>query len=932
MYFNYCFDKRYHMEEDKKEAQIIEEREKKAISFLKVRYNWIAYASLALLVWFAVWLRTLPMKIRPDTGKPGLWDITTDNWTLGPDLDPFLFLRWAKDIVLHGSIMANDALRYVPLGFNTSGELTPLSYMIAYFHNILTSLGLSTSIEYSAVLFPAIMFGLTVIAFFLLTRQIFVKSLGEIKANIIAIISSFFLIIVPSLLPRTIAGIPEKESAGFFFLFASFYLFICAWDAKNLKIQIVLSILAGITTAGMAGVWGGYTYIFLTLGIALLLSLILGQTDKRKLLISFLWLFTSFSIMGFLSNRYTLSNLLNSTTTLIPVSILMIVFINFLISETSIKKYFENNKLSKIPKPILSIIITFVLGIVVGSIMFGPSFIIDKTKDITTPLITPITSRLGITVAENRQPFFDEWAHSFGPVLGNDNTFQFPVFFWLFFVGSVYLYMRMMNVFNKKERIILTSGYFIFLFAIIFSRFSPSSVFNGTNIISLGFYVFGVLCLVGSFGYYYFQYYKQDNLGKLGSIDFSLIVLFSFFFFGIISARGSVRTIMVLVPPTSIIVGFFITDAINKLYKIKNEDLKIFAWLIIALLGFSALFVGINFYKESRGTAQNYIPSVYTQQWQLAMSWIRENTQKDAVFGHWWDYGYWVQTMGERATVLDGGNAIVYWNYLMGRYGLTSPDEGAALEFLYTHNTTHFLIDSTDIGKYGAFSSIGSDENYDRTSYLASFFLDKQQIQENKNSTSYLYQGGVGIDDDIVYEENGTKVFLPGNKAALGAIIVEKDKAGKVIKSPVGIFVYQQRQYKIPFRYAYSQGSLSDFGSGIESGIFLYPVVNSAAQGVQIEKDGALLYLSKRTVNSQLARLFLYKEDSEYFKLVHSEDDFIVTNLKNQNAISQDEDFVQYQGLRGPIRIWEISYPENIKSNHEYLLTHYPNPKLSIAK
>src|SRR3989338_2160681 len=130
------------MEEDKKEAQIIEERKKKILSFLKVKYNWIAYAALALLVWFAIWLRTLPMKIRPETGKPGLWDITTNNWTLGPDLDPFLFLRWAKYIILHGSLMANDTLRYVPLGFNVRAELTPLVYMIAWFHKFAAAIGL----------------------------------------------------------------------------------------------------------------------------------------------------------------------------------------------------------------------------------------------------------------------------------------------------------------------------------------------------------------------------------------------------------------------------------------------------------------------------------------------------------------------------------------------------------------------------------------------------------------------------------------------------------------------------------------------------------------------------------------------------------------------------------------------------------------------
>src|SRR3990172_10160255 len=106
------------------------------------------------------------------------------------------------------------------------------------------------------------------------------------------------------------------------------------------------------------------------------------------------------------------------------------------------------------------------------------------------------------------------------------------------------------------------------------------------------------------------------------------------------------------------------------------------------------------------------------------MTWVRENTERNTVFGHWWDYGYWVQSIGERATVLDGGNAISYWNHMMGRYALTGTNETEALEFLYAHNTTHFLIDSTDIGKYPAFSSIGSDENYDRRSWISPFLKD----------------------------------------------------------------------------------------------------------------------------------------------------------------------------------------------------------------
>src|SRR3989338_6152904 len=243
--------------------------------------------------------------------------------------------------------------------------------------------------------------------------------------------------------------------------------------------------------------------------------------------------------------------------------------------------------------------------------------------------------------------------------------------------------------------------------------------------------------------------------------------------------------------------------------------------------------------------------------------------------------------MGNRATVLDGGNAIGYWNHLMGRYALAGDNGATALEFLYTHNTTHFLIDSTDIGKYSAFSSIGSAETYDRASYIPSFVLNDQQMQETKNSTISLYQGGAGLDEDIVYVNNGTRIFLPSGKAGLGGILVEKDKSGDIVSQPIGIFVYQNQRYEIPFRYAFDK-KFMDFGSGIESGVFLIPSLTSGANGQQLSKDGALLYLSNRTVRTQFARLYLYNTDDPYFKLVHNEDDFVVAQLKGRNLSNAD--------------------------------------------
>ncbi len=45
--------------------------------------------------------------------------------------------------------------------------------------------------------------------------------------------------------------------------------------------------------------------------------------------------------------------------------------------------------------------------------------------------------------------------------------------------------------------------------------------------------------------------------------------------------------------------------------------------------------------------------TIATNDWLDALDWMKNNTPKDAVVASWWDYGYWISTMGERATLAD---------------------------------------------------------------------------------------------------------------------------------------------------------------------------------------------------------------------------------------------------------------------------------------
>jgi len=907
--------------------KLITQRTKKISKVLKKNNVWVI-GLLIIIIILGINIRSMPMQ--DHGGKPGLWNIATNNWTLGPDLDPWLFTRYAKTIIEQGSLPKIDMMRNVPLGYVTSSETNLLPYMIAWTYYLVNLFG-EYPIEFAAAIFPVLIFIFTIIFFFLFVREVFIEKSKEdktkinTKANIIALISTFFMIVVPVFLSRTIAGIPEKESAGFFFMFLSFYLFLKAWKSENLRNNIILGILAGVATACLGLIWGGVIYVFISISIASLVGFLLNKVHKKELITYFLWVIFSYAPMLLFSTRFSLRGLITSPTSGLPFVVFFIFLIHFILWGTPISKK-ELFKKIKLSNKTISLIIVFIIGIILMFLVLGPTGMLDILKYLNDLIISPITGRWGQTVAENRQPYFTEWGSNFGPFIKN-----IPVLFWLFLVGSVVLFKNMLNKIKSKEAWILTGLYVLFFFGLVFSRYAPHpAILDGEGFISKLFYFGSALLLIGFFIYYSIKYYKNKNNG-FEKIDFSLLFLFSLFVICLVGARSAVRFIMVLAPIAVIFLGYLIVVVVVEFKQTKDETAKIIIGalvVVILLLSFFIFFGNIitktpGFYQQISGQAYNFVPSSYNQQWQKAMQWVKAETPKQAVFSHWWDYGYWVQSIGERATVLDGGNAISYWNYLMGRLVLTGDNQDDALEFLYNHNATHLLIDSSDIGKYGAFSSIGSNQDFDRYSWMAAFLLDDKQTQETQNQTILVYPGGLSLDEDLIIEQNGKEIFLPKGAAGIGGIIIPTNKRNEnetSFEQPYIFVVYQGQQYKINIRYLAIQGGLIDFKSGINASAYVFPVLNIQGQGVNQNPIGAAMYLSPRLMRGMLVQVYILNDPLKNFpnfKLVHSEQNLIIDSL-NQQGMNLPE-FIYYQGIQGPIKIWEIAYTGKEEIKQEYL-------------
>jgi len=94
--------------------------------------------------------------------------------------------------------------------------------------------------------------------------------------------------------------------------------------------------------------------------------------------------------------------------------------------------------------------------------------------------------------------------------------------------------------------------------------------------------------------------------------------------------------------------------------------------------------------------------AVATDDWRNAMDWLKKNTPEDAVIASWWDYGYWITTLSERASLADNATLSTKRIQKIAETLLSPPDE--AWEMLQELDADYILI-------FVAAQKVGSGDN-----------------------------------------------------------------------------------------------------------------------------------------------------------------------------------------------------------------------------
>ena len=192
--------------------------------------------------------------------KSRLQDDTGQTYLLA--IDPYYWMRYAQNIIKNGhpgdELRESDGKPFDNHMLAPKGRLVQEDIFHAYFEAYLFKFlsFFNKNLNLMSVVFfvPVLISALSVIPIFFITRKLVGNFGGFIAATILAI--------HPSFLTRTAGGFADTDAYNVMFPLLIAWIFLEALEAKNLKNNVILSVLGGILVGLYSVTWGGWWYIF----------------------------------------------------------------------------------------------------------------------------------------------------------------------------------------------------------------------------------------------------------------------------------------------------------------------------------------------------------------------------------------------------------------------------------------------------------------------------------------------------------------------------------------------------------------------------------------------------------------------------------------------------------------------------------------------
>ena len=677
------------------------------------------------------------------------------------EFDPFFNYRATQYLIdngLNAYVHWHDDMSWYPSGRDVFATAqVPLHVTDAVLYKIF---GGGMSLYDFTIIFPVVFGSMTAIVIFALVRV-----LGGTSAGLFA---SLFFALSPPIIVRGTIGWFKSEPLGLFYGLLGVYLFLSGLKSENKKIAISKLVGGGFFLAVGFASWGGIEFLLLPLGLFFIALPFIRKDHKFLLWTVPLFVAVTMLIAGGLFARPGPTFVFGMRGfAMIGPAILLVIII-------FIQKYSKEQH--RIRNSLLALAALIIIGVVVLSAgsLGSASF---RYLNAMNPFLT------------SEDPLVDSVAEHATPTLAQN--FSYFSVLMLFAGLGIWLIFRKRNGDPNTSRFSIKNEMIVFALIIGIvgaysgSTFSRLELLTATSVIILS--SIGLAILIKDI-------LKRQNT----SVKFVES-----------SKKGTGSKKEIPTKKTSELLG--------RIPKIA------FVAVIVALLLVPTLYpVNANWISITKSPptilngGSNF--AISTSDWPDALNWIKNNTPKDSVVASWWDYGYWVQTLGERKTLAD--NSTVDTNIIanIARMLLASPDEawkmlnkaGANYVLVYVVGQK-FVSNGQDLYILGG----GGDESKKQW-FMKIGGLDSTKFLQDDSftPTDYFWSntllGKMFPFTPLTYYDPNTHNESPTYTTGYTAIY---SKTVKYDANSNG-----------PLRLVYSSPSLDRKDSGVFSGVLIYQV------------------------------------------------------------------------------------------------------------
>jgi len=322
---------------------------------------------------------------------------------------------------------------------------------------------------------------------------------------------------------------------------------------------------------------------------------------------------------------------------------------------------------------------------------------------------------------------------------------------------------------------------------------------HATTSLDISFYFFSILMIFAGIGAWLLLQKKVNNSLKIKGemAAFALIIGLVGVYFSSAFVRlevfGSISII--------ILASLGLSILISRILKVQQKPTST-AIKISFLVGIVILLMVPMVYPERLNWSNNNVGipisilhsgskfDISTNDWPDAMQWVRENTPKDAVIASWWDYGYWISTLGERKTLADNSTLMDWQIRKIASTLFSTPDNAwqILVSDTETDASSYYVTLPSDINKP---TRHGDDTVYDKNQEK----LDAFKNWKDYSSSDKIYDPDVAAKYSTLFDYWESELYVyPPIITGLDADYVLINLAGERLPEGNMIPMYTLRQ------------------------------------------------------------------------------------------------------------------------------------------